>query len=345
MSRLGNARIQKDGDEDLADMPPHEEVHSDAEGGGVTVNLDELPGAKKKGDERSTKKGGEERADDELADNESGLEAADPSEERRTARRQERKARKEERVRREREIEAERDMLRERVASLEEGRAQDRVQDVRERVGRIESEMGTLQRQYDEAKKLKQTAYDNKDGASAVAADEAMAAARERYNELNSERARIVAAVQQSERQPRVSETLKQNAQAFMDEHDWYDIKGGDRDSARVLAIDRKMANEGWDPNTKGYWDELRERVREELPHRFEDNERQDDDRPPTRQRTGGSERDTPRGGGNTFHLSAARVAALKEAGMWDDPAKRAKMIRTYKARDDAEARAKAQRR
>jgi hypothetical protein len=32
----------------------------------------------------------------------------------------------------------------------------------------------------------------------------------------------------------------------------------------------------------------------------------------------------------NTFTLSRDRVQALKDAGMWDDPSKRAKAIRSY---------------
>lgn len=322
------------------DLPAHEDVHAERDGGGVTVDLDALPGAKK--EERGTKKGGEDRTaeHEETGALDALVEDRDPGI--REKRREERKARKEERVRRERQIETENTELRERLAALEQGRAQDQQRGVRDTVGRLETEMETLQRQYEEAKKLKKTAYENKDGESAVSADEAMAAARERYNELNSQRSRIIVAAQSDERRPRVSEALQTNARKFMSDHDWYDIKGGDRDSAKVLALDRQLANEGWDPNTAGYWAELAERVKEEIPHRFEEDgavrEEVDRERPRQRQRTGGADRDTPANAGNTFYLSAARVAALKEAGMWEDPAKRAKMIRTYKTRDEQEA-------
>lgn len=336
------------------DLPDHEQVREEPEdqphdGGGVDIDLDTLPKDKKE-EERQTRKGGEARED-------GGLERAQETDERedvRVRRRQERKDRKEDARRRETELKSRLETAERELAEVKTRQAQGEVQDVRESVSRIEGEMETLQRQYNEAKALKEKAYNDKDGKAAVEADEAMTAARERYNSLGGRREQIIANVEQSRRQPRVSQQLAQHAKSFMDEHDWYDAKGGDRDSAKVLSLDRKMAAEGWDPNTAGYWEELRERVKEDLPHRFDDEDRREEDtrtrreereQPRRRQTTGGSGREAGgRSGGNSFYLSAARVSALKEAGMWDDEAKRAKMIRTYKERDDKERREKERR-
>lgn len=337
-------------------IPPHEDIADvrEEDGGGVTVDLTDLESDKGGNRERDTRRGGEDREEEQdgaldLHEEETGTEEV------RLRRKEERKQRKEARERRERENVARIENVERENAELRSRLDRGAQQDVRERVARIDGDMQTLRVQYEEAKKLKEKAYNENKGAEAVQADEAMTAARERYQSLGFERDSIVREVTQAQTQaqqrPKVSPSLVTNAKAFMAEHDWYDKDGGDRDSAKVLALDRQLAKDGWDPNTNGYWEELRERVKEELPHKFGEGGRQrvadEDDtneRPaPRRQTTGGSGRESAGGGGgNSFYLSAARVAALKEAGMWDDPAKRTKMIKTYKARDEAERKQKA---
>jgi len=216
-------------------------------------------------------------------------------------------------------------------------------------VGNIDSELTSLERRYAEAKALKQRALENKDNLAAaevakaaVDADEAMAAARERHQQLLWERGDIVVRANAEARRPKVSPELQRFAKEFTDDHPWYKPGSGDRDTEQVAALDRQMASEGWNPNRPGYWEELRDRVREKLPHRFKDDQRGDggddlDNDPPPRRRqiTGGSGREAGGGGGGTtFHLSRERVDALKEAGMWEDPVKRNKMIKIYRQRD-----------
>lgn len=43
-----------------------------------------------------------------------------------------------------------------------------------------------------------------------------------------------------------------------------------------------------------------------------------------------GRESPASAGGRNTFTLSAEQVRAMKDAGFWDDPEKRARMIKRY---------------
>lgn len=340
----------RDEDEDLPSHELPEDRPENRDGGGVTVDLDKLPDAdKKKDEERGAKKGGEERIAPEDREEEGALEQAESDEirARRREEREERKQRKEDAKRRERELQARLDSTQRELQEVKEKQARGEVQDVRETVARIEGEMETLTRQYHEAKEIKKNAYEKQDGKTAVDADETMATARERYRQLGFQRDRILAETEEQQRRPRVSPQLVQHAKAFMAEHPWYDPKGGDRDSAKLLALDRQMGAEGWDPTTAGYWEELRERVREELPKRFEEGEEgeeREERKPARRQTTGGSSRDGggERGSGNTFYLNSERVKALKDAGMWEDPVKRAKMIRRYKERDERERRERA---
>jgi len=122
------------------------------------------------------------------------------------------------------------------------------------------------------------------------------------------------------------------HASTWMSNNRWYDPKGGDADSKVALAIDEAMGSEGWNPKSAEYWEELDNRLQRYLPHRYNDYA----DEKPTQRRprnvvTGsGRESAASRGGSNQFTLSREQVSAIKEAGMWDNPEKRAKMIKTY---------------
>jgi len=133
-------------------------------------------------------------------------------------------------------------------------------------------------------------------------------------------------------------------AQKWATRNRWYDPNGGDQDSRVVLALDEQLSREGFDPRTPEYWEELDDRSAKYLPHRYQR-------KTPSRSGNsgynngadaggrgspvGGSDREvrgrTSEGG---YHLSPERVAALKESGMWDDPDKRARMIKRYQEAD-----------
>lgn len=130
-----------------------------------------------------------------------------------------------------------------------------------------------------------------------------------------------------------VDASIQRYANEWMQEHDWYDPAGGNQDSKVALAIDQVMGEEGYDPKTGEYWTELNRRLRKTLPHRYtgDNSERP---RAPSRPRNvvtaSNRENVSSSGGSNTFTLSPEQVRAMKDAGMWDDGEKRAKMIRRY---------------
>ncbi len=140
------------------------------------------------------------------------------------------------------------------------------------------------------------------------------------------------------------------HAQKFMTDNEWWDPSGRDTDSQAVLMIDRTLVQEGYNPSTKDYWDELRSRTKEALPSRFESQagSRDDDDggkgsgngqQKPTGSRgpqfrTGGRERPLKK---NEVYISPERKEAMVEAGVWDDPVLRNKYLASY-AKYDQEA-------
>lgn len=120
----------------------------------------------------------------------------------------------------------------------------------------------------------------------------------------------------------------------FMADNPWYAPASGDEDSTIVLALDKALLNKGFNPSTEQYWTELSARIEKVLPHRAK--------RGYTPPNSGGR---SPVGGGGgqggssvakqgSFTLSAARVTAMKDAGVYDDPKKRAAMIEQYKKYD-----------
>lgn len=128
---------------------------------------------------------------------------------------------------------------------------------------------------------------------------------------------------------------VQRQAAAWMERNSWYDPGGKDEDSQIALVVDKKMAAEGWVPSDPDYWEELDNRLQKRLPHLYNGEERQERDTPVRRPRSvvtgSGRENAASSGGSKTsFTLSAEQVKAMKDAGMWDDPEKRARMIRRY---------------
>jgi len=153
-------------------------------------------------------------------------------------------------------------------------------------------------------------------------------------------------------------------ANEWMAENRWYNpASPTDPDSRVALAIDEGLSKEpGRDPTSPEYWDELTRRMKKYLPHRYaamdrnrNNDDRDDGDDAPEDNRNGraaqGAERRRPAapkfngsGGGGadnsgskgTYRLSKERVEAMQQAGMWNDPVKRARMVKRYQEMDRA---------
>lgn len=132
---------------------------------------------------------------------------------------------------------------------------------------------------------------------------------------------------QQSLPDPRV----QRNAADWMEQNSWFKPDGRDLDSKIAKQVDEALTAEGWDPTSQEYWQELNNRLQRYLPHRY--NEYEDSNRrsKPRGIVTGSGRESAARAGGkNTFTLSAEQVRAMKDAGMWEDPEKRSRMIKRY---------------
>jgi hypothetical protein len=125
---------------------------------------------------------------------------------------------------------------------------------------------------------------------------------------------------------------LQRHAANWMERNSWYKPSGGDVDSDIAKKIDESLVREGWNPNNEDYWEELDNRLQKYLPHRYNDNidERTSSRRPRSVVTSTGRESINGSSIRAQFVLDPERVRAMKDAGMWDDPVKRAKMIKRY---------------
>ena len=169
------------------------------------------------------------------------------------------------------------------------------------------------------------------DGEAAVAAQEALYDARQKVEQLGRLKHQ---ADRPADNSPRIDPGVQRHAAQWIDRNGWYKPDLSDTDSRIAKVIDEDLEKEGWNPGTADYWDELDSRLQKRLPHRYnESSDRRDSPNRTPRNTVGSSGREASAayGGTNrTFTLTAEQVRAMKDAGMWDNPEKRAKMIKRY---------------
>jgi hypothetical protein len=160
--------------------------------------------------------------------------------------------------------------------------------------------------------------------------DQAMA----KVYEVNRARQGLEAAPQQA--RPQAPSMVEMKARQWAADNSWFKADGSDTDSEVVRAIDAALTKEGLDPTSDAYWDELDNRISKYLPHRFAEEEDSGYSQskggrkgPPV---GGGREMSAP--GSKKVYVSAERVQAMKEAGYWDDPVLRQRMLKRYAETD-----------
>lgn len=187
---------------------------------------------------------------------------------------------------------------------------------------------------YNYFKDVNAKAIEQANGQVAIEAQERMFQARQRLQHLQG----IKQAMSKRQAAPQpLDPRLVNHAQEWMSKNSWYDPQGTDQDSAVTLTIDNRLAQEGWDPTTPEYWNELESRVKRYLPHRaksdYNKNSGGNRGAPPV----AGSGREGTSNKG-TYRLSAERVKALKDAGLWDDPKQRAEAVKRFQSYDKENA-------
>lgn len=318
----GGAGDDDDDDDDEPAASSAEVKVGEQEDGSVVIELEE--GEADQNAEPAT----EPDADDELTA-------------KREARRQERQDRKNRQ--KEREESQRRELAQERRARQELEKRLNALEgnDQGRRIAQVDEEIKALAISYNDWKAKLEEAHEQHDGKLAAAATEKMFQARERFENLKHTRQSLE---ESGKRKPAPADpAVADHAQQFLKDHSWYKSDSSDVDSSVLKTIDNALAAEGRNPADPEYWQELRARVKKYLPHRVASGKVSTSDAPsggkaPTQRQSksvvsGGS--GTQAGASKkTITLSADRVKAIKEAGMWDDPKQRNEMIKSYQQYD-----------
>lgn len=217
-----------------------------------------------------------------------------------------------------------------RVATVEQ-------RNVGSQISQIDASLKEAEQYYNHFKQINQQAIEQANGAAAVDAQEKMFAAQQRYQALQNAKKQMS---QQATKPPPLDPRLKANAEAWTARNDWFDPTGQDMDSDLVLKLDDRLVKEGWNPTTEEYWEELDARVKKYLPHRATNgyNKPQSNGGGKPRVPVAGSNRDSAGGNKAPYRLSPERVQAMKDAGIYEDPVKRAEAIKRYQQYDKEQA-------
>ena len=312
---LDDLKVKELDDGSLQVGEPEPEPKEEAEGGSS-------------GDERLTKT---EESDDETGHSEETEEEAKARTERNRARRAQNKASRKEYVESLKRDLASRDSiindLASRVAAVEQHSTGNQV-------AQIDAAITEAANFYNHFKTVNQKAIELADGATAVDAQEKMFAAQNRHQMLLNAKKNLTSQVTKA---PPLDPRMVTNAKSWIESHPWYDASGADADSDLVMRIDNRLVQEGMNPSTSEYWEELDARVKKYLPHRViqsYNKPQAGEHSPRSRSPVAGSGTESNATGKSTYRLSAERVTALKEAGVYDNPKKLADAIKRYQQFD-----------
>jgi hypothetical protein len=295
---------------------------------------------------------GDERAEEDDDDDDERTALGDDASERR----EQRRLRKERRR-----IAMERDRQTIRLQSQQLDEMQRRIDELQRRQGM--SEAGQLQQRMQGARDLVARANATlQDALSKNQSDRAVRAMQVR-DEANDELRRLEDANEYLRRQVReppatrrverdvqpVPADVMEQVNKFKRKYPWYDDAGGNTDSQVVLALDAGVAEDGFDMSTPEYWRELDKRVSRALPHRAsprrEGSANGDGEngtgngRSPAGRRGppvggSGSQELASRGGKRAVYITPERKQAMIDAGKWDDPKERQRMLKYYADHD-----------
>lgn len=207
-----------------------------------------------------------------------------------------------------------------------------------EHVTRIEKGMEDASVRLEYAKMKLAEATQNQDGQAMVEAQTLWQNAQDEVKKLSWAKQQAEQELRRPQAQNVPDPGVQKLAADWIRKNSWYRIDGNDADSRIAKKMDELLVTQGWDPADPDYWEELDSRLREELPHRYNgsNGESRGVGRPRNVVGSSGREASSAYGGVNRtqFVLSPERVRAMKEAGAWDNPERKARMIKQFIAFD-----------
>lgn len=202
-------------------------------------------------------------------------------------------------------------------------------------LARIDKGIEDSQVRYEYAKMKLAEAVSGNDGHAMVEAQELLDQAKQEIAQLNQIKRKATEQTERREPEAHLPDpAVQRNAAEWIKRNNWYNPNATDRDSLIAKKHDEAMSVEGWDPADPDYWEELDSRLQKALPHRY--NVPTDNGsvtrKPRNTVASSGREASAAFGGTNRsqFILTPERVKAMKDAGAWDNPQRKQKMIENF---------------
>lgn len=205
-----------------------------------------------------------------------------------------------------------------------------------EQLTRIEKNIEDAQVRLEYAKMKLSEATSNNDGQAMVEAQTLWQNSQDEMRQLSHIKNQVDQELRRPQQNVEIPDPeIQRNAADWMRRNNWYRPDSNDTDTRVAKKIDELMVTQGWDPKDPDYWDELDSRLQKELPHRYNrdnDEETRNVRRPRNVVTSSGREASAAYGGSNRtqFVISPDRVKAMKDAGAWDNPVRKAKMVQEF---------------
>lgn len=187
--------------------------------------------------------------------------------------------------------------------------------------------------QVEYAKMKMKEAVDSNDGESLAKAQELWYDSKRKLESLENIKQHAARQMTQPKQNIQVPDPMVQKLAAdWMEDNPWYDPHGRNEESQIAQMIDKRLTEEGFDPTSEDYWEELDTRMQKYLPQKNNSgyNTSSVQQKRPRSVMTSSGRETTATTKANEFRISPDRVAAMKEAGLWDNPQLRQNAIRKY---------------
>jgi hypothetical protein len=305
---------------------------SEENDGGAVVVLPDSIATPPQGDEPTSNEPSGDELDEKFSQND-GLDNDPDREAIRAARREERKLKKQIHREKAREsshlvssLKQQNQALADRLAALEQKSSGAEM-------ARVDKAIDDAAVQLEYAKMKMKSAVETRDGEGVTKSQEMWFEAQRQLESLQSLKQR--ASQQNSQQRQTINApdpVVARMASEWMEENSWYDPKGGNEESQIAQVIDKRLIAEGFDPTSPDYWDELTDRVKKYIPDSPKQGYNGENSRPqrPRSVMTSSGRETAGTTKSNEFRLSPQRVAAMKEAGLWNNTELRQNAIRKY---------------
>lgn len=209
----------------------------------------------------------------------------------------------------------------------------------------LDQRLADANREVEQAEIIIAKAIEVQNGQDVATAMKLRDEARAKAFQIASAKERLQQAAKQQANSPQVDTRVVTYAKEWIEANPWYDPQGRDEDSAITNAIDSRLKAEGYNPASEDYWVELTNRVSKRIapadeasdkkPQRSADQSSEKRKAPPI----GNSREHVPVSTKREIYVSPERKQAMIDAGIWENPEARNKMLKAYRDYDKSSAR------